>query len=464
MVLMLVSALMVGFVTAIIADQRASGLDRDQTQAYAAAHAGLEQLTSDLSGVFTQDFSPDATRIGTLTATAPTLPGFQFIDPDGSSGYRILFTPDGVRESRRPRMPPAARSSAGPYQGFRGIITPYNITVTARSTGGAEVRMRRTLQTVAVPVFQFGMFSEGDLSFHAGATFNFGGRVHTNGNLYLAQGGGTLTLADRVTAVGEVIRTNLSNGTDTLSQLERYGAACSALLQAPSATLRRTEGSLVTNNPAVQNEPAWTTLSVGTYASNIRNGRTGARRLDLPLVSQGAMPIDLIRRPARNSNEDTAQRLIYQQRFYSKASLRILLSDTAADHHRVADGHGDGADSALWSGDPAASPERVLDYGVTAPDNMRSPIANSETPGLAPSGTNYLPSTIAKDPHNYALIGGFIKIEMQRTNETWVDVTREILGLGIIGTESGGRERGCCHPLEQPSRHDVHDPDSSRDR
>jgi Tfp pilus assembly protein PilX len=33
MVLMLVSALMVGFVTAIIADQRASGLDRDQTQA-----------------------------------------------------------------------------------------------------------------------------------------------------------------------------------------------------------------------------------------------------------------------------------------------------------------------------------------------------------------------------------------------------------------------------------------------
>ena len=49
MVMMLVSVLMVGFVAAIIADNRASGLDRDQTQAYAAAHAGLEQLTSDLS-------------------------------------------------------------------------------------------------------------------------------------------------------------------------------------------------------------------------------------------------------------------------------------------------------------------------------------------------------------------------------------------------------------------------------
>ena len=195
--------------------------------------------------------------------------------------------------------------SAGPYQGFRGIITPYNITVTARSRGGAEVRMRRTLQTVAVPVFQFGMFSEGDLSFHAGATFNFGGRVHTNGNLYLAQGGGTLTLADRVTAVGEVIRTHLSNGTDTLTS---WNGTVSMIRAAPNTfrNLGRTEGSLVTNNPAVQNEPAWTTLSVGTYASNIRNGRTGARRLDLPLVSQGARPIDLIRRPARNSNENTA--------------------------------------------------------------------------------------------------------------------------------------------------------------
>ena len=45
--------------------------------------------------------------------------------------------------------------------------------------------MRRTLQTVAVPVFQFGVFSENDLSFFAGPDFNFGGRIHTNGDLFL---------------------------------------------------------------------------------------------------------------------------------------------------------------------------------------------------------------------------------------------------------------------------------------
>ena len=109
--------------------------------------------------------------------------------------------------------------TAGPYQGFRGIITPYDITVTARSRGGAEVRMRRTLQTVAIPVFQFGMFSETDLAFHAGAeAFGFGGRVHTNGNLFLAAAdGGSLTIADRITAVKDVIRTHLPNGLVTTS-------------------------------------------------------------------------------------------------------------------------------------------------------------------------------------------------------------------------------------------------------
>jgi len=424
LVLMLVSALMVGFVSAVIADQRASGLDRDQTQAYAAAHAGLEQLTSDLSGLFTQDFSPNSTQIAALTANPPSLTGFQFTDPDGSRGYDILFTPDN-NGNPAPEDANGSTISAGPYQGFKGIITPYNITVTARSRGGAEVRMRRTLQTVAVPVFQFGMFSEGDLSFHAGATFNFGGRVHTNGNLYLAQGGGTLTLADRVTAVGEVIRTNLSNGTDTLTS---WNGTVNVIRALPSTyrSLGRTEGSLVTNNPAVQNEPSWTALSVGTYASNIRNGRTGARRLDLPLVSQGARPIDLIRRPARNSNENTTQPLIYQQRFYGKASLRILLSDTRNALMELP--------TVLTATEPVLlggplTQDKVLDYGLTPPDNMRSPLANSEDPlyvGVMPAG-------IAKDAHNYPLLGGYIKIEMQRQDETWVDVTREILGLGISG-------------------------------
>ena len=59
--------------------------------------------------------------------------------------------------------------------------------MTGRLADGSEVNLTRTLQTVAIPVFQFGYFSENDLSFFAGPNFNFGGRVHTNSNALLRE-------------------------------------------------------------------------------------------------------------------------------------------------------------------------------------------------------------------------------------------------------------------------------------
>ena len=213
-------------------------------------------------------------------------------------------------------------------------MTEYPITVTARSTGGAEVRLRRELQTVAVPVFQFGVFSETDLTFYAGDDFNFGGRVQTNGNLFLSElNGNTMRFTDRLTAVGQVARAVFSNTLSTTSN--SFAGPVLVPLNVTAGTnrdLQENEGS-VTGMPGVGQtlNGGWFDLSTGTYASNIRNGLTGAKRLDLPLVTQGAVPIDLIRRPAQSSNEHTANQGVYVQRLFAQASLRILLSETAAD-------------------------------------------------------------------------------------------------------------------------------------
>ena len=136
------SVLMVGFVTAIVADQRASGLDRDQTQAYAVSHAGLEQLTSDLSTLFTTDFSPSRPR-STRCRRRRRCPVSSSSRRTARRDITSAFKPDGAAIPRR-RSPPAARSRPVRTRGSAGIITPYDITVTARSRGGAEVRMRRT--------------------------------------------------------------------------------------------------------------------------------------------------------------------------------------------------------------------------------------------------------------------------------------------------------------------------------
>ena len=433
MVMMLVSVLMVGFVTAIVADQRASGLDRDQTQAYAAAHAGLEQLTSDLSTLFTSDFSPSATQLSALTVTPPSLTGFTFVAPGGGSGYRITFDPDASGNPKPEDPVNGSPITAGPYQGFRGIITPYDITVTARSRGGAEVRMRRTLQTVAIPVFQFGMFSETNLAFHSGDAFTMSGRVHTNGTLYLSNGtGNSLTIGDRITSVGEVIRTHLPNGLAITSGYDGTVRVPTTIASNPVNNVYRNlaanEGSLTGNVGSGQNEPKWTQLSIGTYVSNIRNGRTGARRLDLPLVADlngdglpDAQPIELIKRPG-TANENVAQPSIFAQRFFSQASLRILLSDTAANITGLPTVTAGATDLSLAG--TGYGPATVL----LAP--WKAPLARtSATPGSA-DGT--LPANVYKSPDR-PLINGFIKIEMQRQNGTWVDVTGEILDLGITG-------------------------------
>ncbi len=63
------------------------------------------------------------------------------------------------------------------------MATEYTLLVNSRTATGKEVTLRRTTQTVGIPMFQFGVFCDMDCSFFAGPNFNFGGRMHTNGNL-----------------------------------------------------------------------------------------------------------------------------------------------------------------------------------------------------------------------------------------------------------------------------------------
>ncbi len=450
LVLMLMSALLIGFYAVIVADQQSGGINRDQTQAYAAAHAGLEKLTADLGALFVGgNFSPSAAQVNALTTDPPALPGFTYEAPGNAPGYTI--TAGAVRIATIPN---------GPFQGLQGLITPYVVNVTARSTAGtfgaAESRMRREVQTVAVPVFQFGIYSENDLSFFAGPDFDFGGRVHSNQNVYVAQdGSATLTLRDVFTAAGEVVRTHLSNGVSIATSGHRgyvrlattggsnptfrnlscgsQGGNCGGGTQegsvtvasVPPSTLQTVNGTptmvLVAGN--TRNEPTWTNISTGAYANRIRNGATGARRLDLPLVSDGATPVDLIRRPSLATPDS---QVVLDQRFYSMASLRVLLSDRSSDITSL-------------QTVTAAPP---IDLARLAREAAYR--ANPNGLGVAVTWVNGVPLALAgtyaasngygyRVPLGTPLADGFLKIERQTRSGVWSDVTVEILNLGFTG-------------------------------
>jgi hypothetical protein len=101
-----------------------------------------------------------------------------------------------------------------------------------------------------------------------------------------------------------------------------------------SRNMAETEGSVTLGplSPATVGPPSWQTISQTYYNSWVRNGATGAKNLQLPLIAVGGSNPDLVRRPLHNED---ANSIVYNERLFSKASIRILLSDTLADFQNL---------------------------------------------------------------------------------------------------------------------------------
>ena len=376
LVLMLMSALLVGFTTVVMSDQRYRFIDRDRGQAFYAAGAGVEKLTADLGNLFLENVAPTAAQVTALTATVnkPTISGITFVAPTaatalpasqltdyhcravpgtlapktpttvGANGYSITFCM--LNSSGNPTVSddPLILSGTGAFAQMTALQSPYQIDVTAKTSTGGEVHLSRTIQAVAIPVFQFGIFSEMDQSFFAGPAFSMGGRVHTNGNLWLAQGtGNALTMTGRITALKDVVRQFLSNGS-TIAASGHLGTvflATGAAAPAGNRNLLATEGSVV-GLPGSAPYGSWQTVSLGASPANyngyLRDGPTGsplqpgtgAKKLSLPIIAPGVggTNVDIVRRPLVGEDVNG---ILYNERLFTKASIRILLSDTAAD-------------------------------------------------------------------------------------------------------------------------------------
>jgi len=341
MIMLLMSALMIGFTTVVMSDQKYRGIDKDRTRAYYGAQSGLEQLSSDLGNLFLNNVAPTTAQIAALANNAPTIPNVTFSAPAGVTAYGVTPTMIPCPPSNALVATCSAAIGNGPYQGLIALKKLYTLDAVARTTAGGEAHLTKKVESVAIPVFQFGTFSDVDLSFFAGATFNFAGRVHTNANLFLtAQNGGTTTIQDKVTAVGDIIRARMQNGL-TLSTAGFAGTLSMATAPNTFRSMLDTEGSL-TAGPGSAVNANWPTISIGTYNGYIRNGGcpppaacpvpsrgTGAKALNLALITVGGANTDLVRRAP--ANEDVNNPQLFGERDFGKVSLRIMLSDNAAD-------------------------------------------------------------------------------------------------------------------------------------
>lgn len=178
LLLLLMSGLAVGLMMMVNTESRVGGNNLEDNVAFYGAEAGMEKMAVDLADLFATT-SPTPATVANLGNNPPTLPGIAYgpytLTEQTDSSGKALTKIDTI--------------SSGPNQGLIAEIIPISLKVTATRLGGASVNMSRTVEVALIPVFQFGVFSDGDLSYFPGPDFDFKGRVHTNGNLFLTPGG-----------------------------------------------------------------------------------------------------------------------------------------------------------------------------------------------------------------------------------------------------------------------------------
>ena len=459
-VVIIMTGLIMGFLDQVRIEQNINGNDLDYTNAFYAAEAGLEKQNSDLSKIFQQTIFPTDSQIDAIEASAsrPALPNVTYpeytvtggqstnlsaaindsvttipvLSTTGwpTTGYFMVdseaMTYTGLTATSFTGVVRAANSTTagahgnarvvsrsrvitiaeGGNAGLSAQVIPFDLTVTAQAGQGSEARLNREVQVALIPVFQFGVFSDSDLAFHAGPNFDFGGRVHTNGNLFLMQGGSnTLTMGQKVTVVGEVVRQEKNNVVNNTTHLGTV-----RVITSPGnyRNLAMTEGSVVAG-PTSAATSNWSTISLTTYNGNILNGATGAKPLTLPFAGGGAEPIEIIRR-APSAEDPTS--ILGQSRLYNQASIRVLLSDSAAD---LPGGVGYPLDAGLEAG--------PYNYVV---DATHPPFAMTDA-----SDPDFKNAVGGDETTDSPAIDGFIKVDIQLANGTWQDVTLEILNLGM---------------------------------
>src|SRR6202047_5097906 len=399
LLLAMMSAMAVALVYKVNHEQHLQAADSGNTAAYYGAEAGMEKMMSDLSLLYTQIAAPTNCDIAKLQATPPpqsivgsTYPEYVFNVPTAGGG--CASPPTNVQTI-----------SSGPNSGLQAGIVRMSLQVTADSSAGDAVRLIRNVEVAQIPVFQFGVFSDSDLSYFPGPNFDFAGRVQTNGNLFLAEGGGaTLTFHSPMRAAGDVVRDQLANGASTTAQgrtgnvlIPTAPGGCDGAQPAcRNLTVNPNDGSSIGGpTPAYSStgtgsaNPIWNSLSTSTYAGMILSGTTGARQLTLSFVQPGVGPIEIVRRPLPGESPTS---LVGESRLYNQAQIHVLLSDNPSE----------------------------LPGGAADPQNIR--LANAKTSGASPDYTNGVPVA--------GLVGNTFFAEGVKITDTTGGVTTTRVGPG----------------------------------
>lgn len=182
MLLVMFSVIILAGLSAVTSLSRTSNADYRASRATYASEGGADDIMSQLDAAM-QDGIISGQDISTLQT--PALPGYRFTQSTQTIG-----------------LPATKTITTGPFSGLYSLNQPIDIKVTARDTSGNMATSILSVNAQTIPLFQFGVFYEGDLEILPGAPMTFAGWVHTNGNLYLSSN--SVTFQSQITTPDSV--------------------------------------------------------------------------------------------------------------------------------------------------------------------------------------------------------------------------------------------------------------------
>jgi hypothetical protein len=442
-------------------EARIAGSELRRTQSFYAASAGLEKMTHDFSEVFRRKMQPTASDIFTIENTPPpelVLENFEYIQTLEEDAEKLakLRAIQGISSSFYPRV----NIPEGPYAGLFASIVPYKLSSEATlKPSGAQVKVEREFNNYLVPLFQFAVFGNDDLEFAPGPFTTFNGRIHSNKNIYALR---NTKFLSRVTAAGEIVRNstrggeaNLSSGNNNVwmevnglnvnidkGSVENGGGTVGGPFIVGSLVGQR---GFHPGSPLGTANPNWETQSVlpadgtpGKFGGQLVSQSTGGAELKLPLQLEGGSAAELIKRSLPTDSFTMAG-----SRYEGKSVVRIMI-DGETSGSGIANVPGIPAGKGVYLSDTAGSfnpiplgggnaLRRVSDSGTfidsttinqaTGSGNVNATVVRGVKSLGRTIGTDYIPPG--------AGIEGRILIEITKPDGTTLDVTQEILSMGM---------------------------------
>ena len=439
-------------------EAKIAGSDVKRTQAFYAAGAGIEKMTTDFSGLFQITSRPTAAQLLAIQNSPPPellAEGYtmdQLIGLDDAA-LTSMRTTQGITNGSYPRV----TIPGGPFNGLSASVAPYILSSQATAADGTQVALPRQMNNYLIPIFQFGMFSNDDIELHPGPPFSFNGRVHANGNIYV---NGNVSFLAKVTTANELIYDVLRNG------VARSGATVS--VQVGAVRVPMTMGSMFSGpnivgatagqrgyfpgSPDGSVNSAWDSTSVGPASTGVSNQfggqvqtrTTGGTALVLPLQLTGNSTREIIKRRTPSDPQ-----VVRDSRYHSKAQIRILIDDenpATADTSGIPAGQG----VRLTTFDPLPLPNsaaatgggralwRINDDGTyrdTAASCVRQAQGGAPGQALTVRGVKGTSQSVNLNGTSTSVPGGAglsgrILIQIVDSSGNAIDVTQQILSMG----------------------------------